>query len=148
MKKLVIIMIVAILLNPGSNILTAQNYHDTSVNNNLKSSTAGQYLKKSHDQKKAATFMAIGGGAILLTGMALTLSSLSHLFEPGNNADYGSAPDILSIGGGALCVGSFILLHASKKNKRLAELSMRTETLRVAIGKRNGIASLSFKIGF
>ena len=94
--------------------------------------------------------MAIGGGAILLTGMALTLSSLSHLFESDNNTDYGSAPDILSIGGSALCVGSLILLHASKINKRLAELSMRTETLRVALGKRNEIqlASLSLKIGF
>ena len=32
MKKLVIIIIGAILLSSGSNILTAQNYQDASVN--------------------------------------------------------------------------------------------------------------------
>ena len=55
----------ATLLSSGSNILTAQNYHDTSVNNNLKPFTSEQYLKKSRDQKKAATFMEVGGCAML-----------------------------------------------------------------------------------
>jgi hypothetical protein len=50
----------------------------------------------------------------------------------------------------ASCTGVIVLLHASKKNKKLANLYMKSKTLRVATGKRGDIqlVSLGIKIDF
>ncbi len=62
--------------------------------------------------------MGITGGAMLTISVGMALASVSHLFEPGSDADYGSAPDVLAAGGGLLCVASVAFIIASRKNKK------------------------------
>ena len=147
MKKRIIAIIAIFMCFRGS-FLTAQNTVDSNMNTRSLPLTAEQFLSKSQSQKKTATLLGIGGGTLLVTGMALTLGDLSHLMQPGNHTDNSEASTILSVTGAALCVGAIILRQSGRKNKKLANLSMQTESLKGVPGKNNAIqlASLSIKI--
>ncbi len=62
--------------------------------------------------------MIIGGSVMLGTALGMAVSSLNGLFDPNDPTppkDYGSAPDILAIGGGLVIVAAIPIAIAAKK---------------------------------
>jgi hypothetical protein len=129
MKKLLVftvIMSISLLDNKA----TAEFVSDKIIN---QTSVYEKYLKKSHDQKKVSKIMLIGGSAMVVTGISMTLSSLKGLFDPNSPTpkDYGSAPDILAIGGGLVIAAAIPIAIAAGKNKKKARLYMNEENVMI-----------------
>ena len=107
------------------------------------------YLKISHNQKVAGIVLATGGAVIALTGMGLALASFKGFLEPNvHHNDYGSAPDILGIGGSALIVAAVPFALAARSNKKKAKLYMKKESVMRTPGIKTGsqLTSVGIKI--
>jgi hypothetical protein len=91
------------------------------------SSAAGlMYKKKAKTALVTGVILSSAGVLAAGIGMGLTLSGLSHLFEPGyQSKDYGSLPSILGYGGLTLIAASVPLFIVSGKYKRKAKLYLR-----------------------
>jgi hypothetical protein len=121
MKKLLVFTVVMSISLLG-NKATAELISDIGPSKIInQTSVYEEYLKKSHDQKKVSTIMLIGGSVMFVTGISLTASSFEGLFDPNNRStpkDYGSAPDLLAIGGGLMLAAQYQLQLPPKKIKR------------------------------
>ena len=150
MKTLFICVITVITFVSAPAIgVKAQNSND-SVSQNLNYKTmATQYLKKSHDQRVTSIVLAGVGTAMAFTGVALALAGLHGFLDPNaHHNDYGSAPDVLGIGGSALIVAAVPFAIASRTNKKKARLYMSKETVAITPGKTaSQLVSLGIKIG-
>jgi hypothetical protein len=150
MKKLLMNIIAIITLTAALNInVNAQSNNDTISQHVNYQSMATQYLKKSHDQKVTAIVLAIGGSIMLVTGVGLAAASFKGFLDPNaQHNDYGSAPDILMIGGGALIVAAVPFSLASRANKKKARLYMNRENVMITpeIKTATQLVSIGIKI--
>lgn len=91
------------------------------------SATTGlMYKKKAKTSLVTGVILSSAGVLAAGIGMGLTLSGLSHLFEPGyQSKDYGSLPSILGYGGLTLIAASVPLFIVSGKYKRKAKLYVK-----------------------
>ena len=84
------------------------------------------YKKKAKTSLVTGVILSSAGVLAAGIGMGLTLSGLSHLFEPGyQSKDYGSLPSILGYGGLTLIAASVPLFIVSGKYKRKAKLYVK-----------------------
>ena len=143
-----IITIITFVSAPAIGVKAQDNNDTVSQNLNYKA-MATQYLKKSHDQRVTSIVLASVGTAMAFTGVALALASLNGLFDPNaHHKDYGSAPDILGIGGSALIVAAVPFAIASRSNKKKARLYMNKETVTLTPRKTpSRLVSLGIIIG-
>jgi NADH:ubiquinone oxidoreductase subunit K len=142
MKKVSIHIIAIITLLSGLNI----NINAQTSNDSLMAHT--RYLKKSHDQKVVSIVFVSVGTAMAVTGIALAAASFKGFFDPDvPHNDYGSAPDILGIGGSALIVAAVPFALASQANKKKAKLYMKKESIMITPGKTaSQLVSIGIKI--
>ena len=149
MKPILITAITILLLSLQCGNVYAQLNNDSVIQRkSIQSLEYNQLLKKSHNQKVTATIMGISGGVICLTGVGLAVSSLNGLFDPNvHHNDYGSAPDILGIGGAILMVAAIPFAIAAKQNKHKAMLYMQKENVMVTPGiKSTELVSIGVRI--
>jgi hypothetical protein len=144
--KACIILIVIFIIGNNAN---AAFVYDTvpKISNNQPAYT--QLMKKYHNQKTISTVMIVTGGAMALVGFSLAVSGLSHLFEPGYTPpDYGSAPDILGIGGLIILAAAIPIKFIAKKNKRKAQMFIDNESMLITpqIKKASRLTSVGIKI--
>lgn len=149
--KTLVILVTAIITLPGSlNINVSAQIIDSLSPSSNSQALVTQYLKKSHSQKVTSNIMALTGGAIGITGIVLAAASLNGngLFDPNARQNaYGSAPDILAIGGAALIVAALPFAHESRKNKNKARFYMHKEqVLIIPKIKSIELASVGIKI--
>jgi hypothetical protein len=150
MKNIPIVLSLVILFTSASNYsINAQTSKD-SININYQS-MAAEYSKKSRSQKRASTILGSAGVISGLIGLGLGASSLSGLFDPTAPPakNYGSAPDILMIGGAVLIGTAIPISLAARKNKKLAKLYMKKENVMLTPATKAiaQITSVGIKIG-
>ena len=151
MKTLFISIISITLVSTLHINVRAQNKIDSANQRSNFETTSAQYLKKSHDQRKISSIMFIGGGSMALIGGILAVSSLDGLFDP--NApikNYGSAPDILGIGGMVIVAAAIPIMIAAKANKKKAKLYMSEENISISPGVQtnSSLIAMGIKINF
>jgi hypothetical protein len=136
--KIILIPLTALFLTLNFEAHSQVDNDSSSDRFGNKSSEYNQLLKKSHNQKVTATIMGISGGVICLTGIGLAVSSLNGLFDLNvHHNDYGSAPDILGIGGAILVIAAIPFAIAAKQNKHKAMLYMQKENVMATPGIKN-----------
>ncbi|KAA9039578.1 hypothetical protein FW778_12250 [Ginsengibacter hankyongi] len=136
MKPSLITAITILLLSAQYANVFAQIKNDSVIQHkSIQCLEHNKLLKKSHNQKETATIIGITGGVICLTGIGLAASSLKGLLDPNvHHNDYGSAPDILGIGGSILLIAAIPISLASQANKKKARFYMQKEDVMLTRG--------------
>ena len=150
MKTLLIFIMITFV---GAAIISTKAQSNTdSLSQHLNYKTmAKDYLKKSHDQRKVSSIMFIGGGAMAVTGVILAAASFKGFFDPNvPDKDYGSAPDILGIGGMVIMAAGVPIAIASHSNKKKARLSMNKESVFILPGTKSATSftAIALKLNF
>ncbi len=149
MTNKMILLMVIILITTAPTIHTKAQTLNDSINLNYQN-MAAQYAKKSHNQKVASKVL-LGAGVLSATiGFGMAVPNFKGFFDPSAPPpkDYGSAPDILMIGGAVLIVTAIPISLAGRKNKKLARLYMNKEHVMLAPEVRTTarITSIGIKI--
>ncbi len=110
------------------------------------------FLQKSRNQKTTAWLLVGGGGAVLITGLIVSVANTTHdivdvatLQGQGRNTNTGA---ILIVAGGVTALGSIPLFLASSRNKRKANLSVSKQSTGYGLpnGKAKSITGVSLSI--
>jgi hypothetical protein len=130
-----------ILITTGS-LLTfyadAQVPNDSIIDKLEAQSYQNQLQLKIHREKSVSFILGLTGAAICVTGLVLEISSLGEFADPSaHHNHYGSAPDILSIGGLAIMGAAIPFSIMAKKNKKKLRLYLEKENVRFIPGIKN-----------
>jgi hypothetical protein len=94
---------------------------------------ARQYLNKSKSQKTISNILLVSGGALLLTGMIISVASLQNGFDfshPDNGSSGTESGGILAISGACILIAGIPFDLAARHNKKKAALLLRDEKLK------------------
>jgi hypothetical protein len=116
----------------------AQIPGDTTMNSRKEQFNYDHLRLKIHKEKTNSLIFGLTGGAICVTGLVLEISSLGEFADPSvHHNHYGSAPDILSIGGLAIMGAAIPFSIMANKNKKKLRLYLEKENIRFIPGIKN-----------
>lgn len=96
------------------------------------------YLKKSKSQRTTAIILSGTGATAFFIGGAISLSNISHIFDPNNNKDNSNLAAAFTYSGLGLMAISVPFYFSSAKKKRMA-MKMSFHNERYPLLQRNNL---------